>query len=72
MNGNTKALEKGIALSPQLRELSRKVRVIRFGRVRDATESPWDKLAGMFSMSKAITIEEMLDAQGFEKAADYS
>ncbi len=72
MDSEMKALGKTTFLSPKLKELSRKVRIIRFGLVREATESPWDKLAGMFSTSKAVNIEEMLDARGFEETADYS
>jgi len=72
MDSETKALGETTFLSPKLKELSRKVRIIRFGLVREATESPWDKLAGMFSTTKAVNIEEMLDARGFEETADYS
>jgi hypothetical protein len=28
-------------------------------------------LAGMFTMSRPLDIEEMLDARGFEETADY-
>jgi len=56
---------------PRIRELSKKVRIIHFGVVREAGESPWDKLAGMFRMGEPVQIEEMLDERGFEEAEDY-
>jgi hypothetical protein len=46
------------------------VKVIRFGVVRKATESPWNRLAGMFATSGPVWIEEMLHARGDEETAE--
>ena len=59
------------SLSQRIKEISEKVKIIRFGIVYETKGSPWDGLAGMFTMSRPVDIEEMLDARGFEKTADY-
>ena len=56
--------------SQQIKEISEKVKIIRFGIVYKANKSPWDRLAGMFTMSRPVDIEEILDARGFEETAD--
>jgi len=58
-------------VSQRIREISEKVKIIRFGIVYEAKGSPWDRLAGMFTVSRPVDIEEMLDARGFEESADY-
>ena len=46
--------------------------MVRFGVVRKTTESPWNRLAGMFVMSEPVRIEEMLHARGDEETAEDS
>ena len=46
------------------------MKVVRFGVVRKATESPWSQLAGMFVMSEPVQIEEILHARGDEETAE--
>lgn len=58
-------------LSQRIKEISEKVKIIRFGIVSETKGSPWDRLAGMFTVSRPVDIEEMLDARGFEETADY-
>ena len=58
-------------LSQRIKEISEKVKVIRFGIVSETKGSPWDRLAGMFTTGRPADIEEMLDAKGFEETADY-
>ena len=52
-------------VSQRLKEISEKVKSIRFGIVHETNESPWDRLAGMFTVSRPVDIEAMLDARGF-------
>ena len=54
-------------LSQRIKEISEKVKIIRFGIVYETKGSPWDRLAGMFTVSRPVDIEEMLDARGFEE-----
>ena len=54
-------------LSQRIKEISEKVKIIRFGIVYETKGSPWDRLAGMFTVSRPVDIEEMLDAKGFEE-----
>ncbi|MBC7228324.1 MAG: hypothetical protein H5T61_14015 [Thermoflexales bacterium] len=56
-------------LSPRLQEISRRVRVLRFGMVRKRPASPWTELAGMFRFGHKVNVEEMLDARGFDESA---
>lgn len=58
-------------LSQRIKEISEKVKIIRFGIVYETKRSPWDRLTGMFTMSRPVDIEEMLDARGFEETTDY-
>ncbi len=58
-------------LPPRVREISQKVKLIRFGIIQDVTPGPWQRLAGMFRLDHPVKIEEMLDAKGFEDAAGY-
>jgi len=60
---------KQTPLSRRIEELSEKVKIIRFGIVHETTGSPWDRLAGMFTTSRSVNIEEILDARGFEETA---
>jgi len=53
-----------------VQEISERVKVIRFGIVRKATESPWNRLAGMFATNGPVRIEEMLHARGDEETAE--
>ncbi|MBC8447956.1 MAG: hypothetical protein H8D78_09415 [Chloroflexi bacterium] len=62
---------EGFPLSQRIKEISEKVKIIRFGIVYETKGSPWDRLAGMFTVSRPVDIEEMLDARGFEETADY-
>jgi hypothetical protein len=55
------------SLSQRIKDISEKVKIIRFGIVYEPQESPWDRLAGMFAVSKPVDIEEILDARGFEE-----
>lgn len=57
--------------SPRIREISDRMKVIRFGIVQEAVQSPWKRLAGMFHIGRPVNIEEMLDARGFDESADY-
>ena len=59
-----------LSLPRTVREISERVKVIRFGVVRKATESPWNRLAGMFATSGPVRIEEMLHARGDEETAE--
>jgi hypothetical protein len=62
---------EAFSLPRRIKEISEKVKIIRFGIVYETKENPWDRLAGMFTMSRPLDIEEMLDARGFEETADY-
>lgn len=63
--------DKGVPSSAhEVQQISEKVKVIRFGRIREATENPWHRLAGMFMLGKAEHIEEMLHARGDEETAE--
>ena len=59
-----------LPFSRKVLEISEKVKVIRFGVVRETTESPWNRLAGMFIMSEPVRIEELLHARGDEETAE--
>ena len=61
---------EALPLSQRLKEISEKLKIIRFGIVSETEESPWDRLAGMFTVSRPVDMEEMLDAKGFEETAD--
>jgi len=61
---------EGSSLSQRIKEISEGMKVIRFGIVHETEKSPWDKLAGMFTVTKPVDIEEMLDARGFEETAN--
>ena len=54
-----------------MKEISEKVKIIRFGIIYETKRSPWDGLAGMFTVNRPVDVEEMLDARGFEETADY-
>ena len=54
-------------LSQRIKEISEKVKIIRFGIVYETKGSPWDRLASMLTVSRPVDIEEMLDAKGFEE-----
>lgn len=58
-------------LPPRIREISQRVKIIRFGILQEPGPSPWEKLAGMFRLGHPLNVEEMLDARGFEESADY-
>ena len=62
---------EAFSLPQRIKEISEKVKIIRFGIVHETKGSPWDRLAGMFTVSRPVDIEEMLDARGFEETADY-
>ena len=62
---------EALSLPQRIKEISEKVKIIRFGIVYETKENPWDRLAGMFTTSRPVDIEEMLDARGFEETADY-
>lgn len=55
-------------LPPKVREISQRVKIIRFGVVQERPKSPWTRLAGMFHLGRRANIEEMLDARGFDEA----
>jgi hypothetical protein len=61
----------GIPLPPRIREISGKMKIIRFGTIQETAPNPWKRLAGMFHLDRPLNIEEMLDARGFEESADY-
>jgi hypothetical protein len=54
-----------------IREISKRVKIIRFGIVHDTAPGPWQRLAGMFHLDRPVSVEEMLDVRGFEESADY-
>lgn len=56
------------AVPRTVQEISERVKVIRFGIVREAGESPWRRLSGMFATSGPVQIEEMLHERGDEEA----
>lgn len=58
-----------LPFSRTVQEISERVKVIRFGVVQKAAESPWSRLTGMFVMSEPVRIEEMLHARGDEETA---
>ena len=55
-------------LPPRIREISERVKIIRFGILQEPGPSPWEKLAGMFRLGRPLNVEEMLDARGFEES----
>jgi len=59
------------SLPRRIREISERVKIIRFGIVHEAAPSPWQRLAGMFHLDRPVSGEEMLDVRGFEESADY-
>ena len=61
----------GESLPIRIQEISKRVKIIRFGIVHEATPSPWQRLAGMFHLDHPVSVEEMLDIRGFEESADY-
>jgi len=61
----------GDSLPLRIREISERVKIIRFGIVREAAPNPWQRLAGMFHLDRPVSVEEILDARGFEESADY-
>jgi len=61
----------GDSLPLRIREISKRVKIIRFGIVHEAAPSPWQRLAGMFHLDRPVSVEEMLDVRGFEESADY-
>jgi hypothetical protein len=61
----------GESLPPRIRELSERVKIIRFGVVDEAAPSPWQRLAGMFQAGHTVSVEEILDVRGFEESTDY-
>ena len=58
------------SLSQEVQQISEKVKVIRFGVVRKATENPWNRLTSMFVISEPVQIEEMLHARGDEETGE--
>jgi hypothetical protein len=61
----------GESLPLRIREISKRVKIIRFGIMHEAALSPWQRLAGMFHLDRPVSVEEMLDVRGFEETADY-
>lgn len=55
-------------LPPKVKEISERVKIIRFGVVQEQAKSPWTKLVGMFRIGQQVNIEEILDARGFDEA----
>ena len=58
------------SVSREVQQIREKVKVIRFGVVRKANESSWNRLASMFVMSESVQIEEMLHARGDVETAE--
>ena len=58
------------SFSRDVQQISEKVKVIRFGVVRKATENPWNRLASMFTINEPVQIEEILHARGDEETAE--
>ena len=61
----------GESLPIRIREISERVKIIRFGIVHEAASSPWQRLAGTFHLDHPVSVEEMLNVRGFEESADY-
>ena len=59
------------SLPIRIQEISKRVKIVRFGIVHEPTPSPWQRLAGMFHLDHPVSVEEMLDIRGFEESADY-
>lgn len=58
-------------LPSRVLEMSRKVKIIRFGFIKEGASSPWQRLVGIFRLGRPVDIEEILDARGFDESADY-
>jgi len=58
-------LEK--TLPPKVREISERMKIIRFGVVKEGRQSPWTGLAGMFRAGSPVNVEEMLESKGFDE-----
>jgi hypothetical protein len=52
-------------LPRRIREISKRVKIIRFGIVYEAAPGPWQRLAGMFHLDRPVSVEEMLEVRGF-------
>ncbi len=65
----TLASKNWLTVSPRLEQVSRKAKLVYWGLVREASASPWKRLTGMFSVGRPISMEEILDARGFEETA---
>jgi hypothetical protein len=61
----------GESLPGRIRDISERVKIVRFGVVYETGPSPWHQLAGMFHLDHPVSVEEMLDVRGFEESADY-
>jgi hypothetical protein len=55
------------SLPCRIREISERVKIIRFGIVHRAAPGPWQRLAGMFHLDRPVSVEEMLEVRGFEE-----
>jgi hypothetical protein len=60
----------GESLPLRIREISKRVKIIRFGIMHEAAPSPWQRLAGMFHLDRPVSVEEMLEDRDFEESAD--
>jgi len=49
---------QGMALPPQVWEMSRRVKIIRFGVAKEGASNPWQRLDGMFRLGHPVGIEE--------------
>jgi hypothetical protein len=58
-------LEK--TLPPRVRKISERVKIIRFGVIKEGRQSPWAGLAGMFRAGSPVNVEELLEARGFDQ-----
>jgi hypothetical protein len=52
------------SLPAPIRGMSERVKIIRFGIVRESTRGAWSQLAGMFRVGRPVNVEEMLDDTG--------
>ena len=55
------------SLPRRIREISKRVKTIRFEIVHEAAPGPWQRLAGMFHLDRPVSVEEMLEVRGFEE-----
>ena len=62
--------EREMVLPPEVRAMSRRVKIMRFGGIKEGTSNSWRRLVGRFRLGRPVAIDEMLDARGFDESGD--